>query len=145
MRTRRRAPHDESGFTLAELIVAITIEVVIFGALATAFVVVLNGGSSVNENLGKSADARFAANYIISDARNSSGPEISLTDIASCPDPTPPVAGPPTPVARFNWNATNPNGSTTANIADYVLVALDPAERAAAQALLLRRDVKRLA
>ena len=84
---------------------------------------VLNGGNSVNENLGKSNDARFAANYIISDARNSSGPEISLTDIATCPDPNPPVAGPQTAVARFNWNAPNAAGTTTANIADYVLVA----------------------
>jgi hypothetical protein len=123
MRIRRRTPRNESGFTLAELILTIAIETIIFGALATAFVVVLNGGTSVKENLGKSSDARFAANYIISDARNSSGPEISLTDIASCADPTPPVAGPQTAVARFNWNATNPNGSTTANIADYVLVS----------------------
>ena len=58
-RARARARPDESGFTLAELLLAIAIETIIFGALATAFVVVLNGGSSVNENLGKSADARF--------------------------------------------------------------------------------------
>ncbi len=122
-RPHRRARRDESGFTLAELILAIAIETIIFGALATAFVVVLNGGSSINENLGKSSDARYAANYIISDARNSSGPEISLTDVASCPDPSPPVAGPQTAVARFNWNAPNTAGTITANVADYVLVA----------------------
>ena len=114
MRVRRRARHNEAGFTLPELIITIAIETVIFGALATAFVVVLNGGASVSENLGKSSDARFAANYLISDARNSSGPELSLTDLASCPDPAPPVAGPATAVARFNWNAANAAGTTTA-------------------------------
>ena len=122
MRIRSRSPRNESGFTLPELILAIAIETIVFGALATAFVVVLNGGNSINENLGKSNDARFAANYIISDARNSSGPEISLTDIATCPDPNPPVAGPQTAVARFNWDAPNAAGTTTQNIAGYVLV-----------------------
>ena len=118
LRHRTGARRNEAGFTLPELILAIAIETIIFGALATAFVVVLNGGNSINENLGKSNDARFAANYIISDARNSSGPEISLTDIATCPDPNPPVAGPQTAVARFNWDAPNAAGTTTANIAE---------------------------
>src|SRR4051794_28648910 len=97
-RSRRRAnaPHDEAGFTLAELIVSIAIEAIIFGALATAFVVLLHSGTSINENLQRSDDARFAANYIISDARNSSGPEISFGNTTACPDPTPPVAGAPT-------------------------------------------------
>ena len=40
-----RRPPDEAGFTLAELLIAIAIETIIFGALATAFVVVLNGGT----------------------------------------------------------------------------------------------------
>ncbi len=119
----RCGERDESGFTLAELIVAVMIETIIFTALATAFVVVLQGGSSVNESLKKSADARLAAAYIVSDARNSSGPEISLTDTASCPDPNPPVAGAQTAVARFNWLATSAAGTTTANIIDYVLVS----------------------
>ena len=115
--------HDESGFTLAELIVALAIETVIFSALAAAFIVVLNGGTSVNENLKRSSDARIAAAYIVSDARNSSGPQTSLTDVASCPDASPPVAGTQTAVARFNWNAPNRDGTTTANISDYVLVS----------------------
>jgi hypothetical protein len=121
MRIRRRV-HDESGFTLAELIIALALETIIFGALATAFVVVLHGGSSVNENLQKSSDARFAAAYLVSDARNSSGPEISLVDTTSCPDPNPPVVGTQTAVARFNWNAPNEAGTTSANISNYVLV-----------------------
>jgi type II secretory pathway pseudopilin PulG len=119
----RGVRRDAAGFTIPELLVAIALETIIFGALATAFIVVLNGGDSVNENLNKSSDARFAANYIISDARNSSGPEISLTDATSCPDPTPPVAGAQTAVARFNWNSPNAAGTTTANITAYVLAS----------------------
>lgn len=114
---------DESGFTLAELIIAIAIETIVFGALATAFVVVLNGGTSVNDNLRRSSDARLAAAYIVSDARNSSGPEISLTDTTSCPDPSPPVVGTPTPIARFGWVTPSPSGATTPNVSDYVLVS----------------------
>jgi hypothetical protein len=111
----------EAGFTLPELIVSLALETIIFGALATAFIVVLNGSDSVNDNLNKSSDARFAANYIISDARNSSGPEISLTDATSCPDPAPPVAGTQTAVARFNWNSPNSAGTVTPNITNYVV------------------------
>ncbi|MDQ1474926.1 MAG: hypothetical protein QOE62_155, partial [Actinomycetota bacterium] len=118
-----RTPHDEAGFTLAELIVSIAIEAVIFGALATAFVVLLRGGTSINENLARSSDARFAANYIINDARNSSGPEISLVDTTSCPDPTPPVAGTPVAVARFGWDNRSSAGVVTANVSNYVLVS----------------------
>ncbi len=93
-RAHHRRASDERGFTLPEMLIALAIETIIFGALATAFVVVLNGGSTVNENLKRSSDARFAASYIASDARNSSGPEMSLTDTTSCPDPKPaPVLG----------------------------------------------------
>ncbi|MCU1467268.1 MAG: hypothetical protein JWM72_3196 [Actinomycetia bacterium] len=119
---RDRAPHDEAGFTLAELIVSIAIEAIIFGALATAFVVLLHGGTSINENLARSSDARFAANYLISDARNSSGPEISLINTTLCPDPTPPVAGTPVAVALFGWNNRSSTGVVTANLSNYVLV-----------------------
>jgi prepilin-type N-terminal cleavage/methylation domain-containing protein len=125
-RRRRRftgVRRDQSGFTLPELLVAMALETIIFGALATSFVVVLTGSDSVNDNLNKSSDARFAANYVISDARNSSGPEISLTDATSCPDPSPPVAGAQAAVARFNWNAPNAAGTATANITDYVIVS----------------------
>jgi type II secretory pathway pseudopilin PulG len=118
-----RPVRDESGFTLVELIVTLVLEMIIFGALASAFVLALNGGSAVNESLQKSSDARFAASYIASDARNSSGPEISLSDSTSCADANPPVPGPQTAVARFNWNAPNLAGSTTANISNYVLVS----------------------
>ena len=104
---------DEAGFTLPEMLVAIVIEALIVGALGMAFVGILNGSTSVNQSLSRSADARIAAHYIISDARNSSGPEVSLTDVTSCANPNPPVAGTKTPVVRFNWTTTDTLGGTT--------------------------------
>jgi len=110
----------------------LVIEALIVGGLGTAFILVLNNTTSVKDSLDRTEDARIAASYIISDARNSSGPETSLADTASCPDPSPPVSGTPTAVARFNWNSTSSAGVTTPNIVNYVLVSN----------ALLRRDCR---
>ena len=120
--SRRVAARDESGFTLPELLVAIVIEALIVGALGMAFVSILNGSTSVNQSLSRSGDARIVAQYIISDASNSSGPEVSLTDVTSCADPSPPVAGAVTPVVRFNWTTTASDASTTSETVIYYLV-----------------------
>jgi hypothetical protein len=48
---------------------------------------------------------------------------MSVTDTTSCADPTPPVTGTSTAVARFNWNAPNRVTAPTANISNYVLVS----------------------
>ena len=114
---------DQAGFTLIELLIVIVIEALIVGALGSAFVLVTNNSSQVKESLSRTGDARIAAAYIVSDARNSSGPETSLSDNASCPDPSPPVSGTPTAVVRFNWNTTSSVGATTPNIVNYVLVS----------------------
>ncbi|MDQ1480939.1 MAG: hypothetical protein QOI44_1800 [Actinomycetota bacterium] len=117
------ARRDEAGFTLVELLIVIVIEALIVGALGSAFILVTNNSSQVKESLARSGDARIAAAYIVSDARNSSGPETSLADTASCFDPSPPVSGTPTAVVRFNWNSTSSAGATTPNIVNYVLVS----------------------
>ena len=118
-----RGPNDEAGFTLVELLIVIVIEALIVGGLGSVFILVMNNSTSVKESLDRTEDARLAASYIISDARNSSGPETSLSDTASCPDPSPPVSGTPTAVVRFNWNSTSSVGATTANVVNYVLVS----------------------
>ena len=74
----------------------IVIEAMIVGGLGSVFILVMNNSTSVKDSLDRTEDARLAASYIISDARNSSGPETSLSDTASCPDPSPPVSGTPT-------------------------------------------------
>jgi Tfp pilus assembly protein PilW len=114
---------SEGGFTLVELLIVIVIEALIVGGLGSAFVLVMNNSASVKDTLDRSEDARIAAAYIVSDARNSSGPETSLTDTASCPDPSPPAAGTASAVVRFNWDSTSSVGATTAHVVNYVLVS----------------------
>jgi prepilin-type N-terminal cleavage/methylation domain-containing protein len=118
-----RVTRDDGGFTLVELLVVIVIESLIVGGLGSAFILIMNNSSSVKDSLDRTEDARIATSYIISDARNSSGPETSLSDTAACPDPSPPVAGTPSAVVRFNWNSTSSAGATTANVVNYVLVS----------------------
>jgi type II secretory pathway component PulJ len=115
--SRRPSHRGEVGFTLVEVLVAVVIEAMIVGALGMAFIGILKGTADVSQSLSRSSDARIAAAYIISDARNSSGPEISLTDTTSCGSGTG-----ATPVVRFNWNSTSSAGVPTANVVDYVLI-----------------------
>jgi type II secretory pathway component PulJ len=113
----------EAGFTLVELLIVIVIESLIVTGLGSAFILIMNNSTTVKDSLTRTNDARYAASYIVSDARNSSGPETSLSDTTSCPDANPPVAGTPTAVARFDWLSTSSTGATTANIINYVLVS----------------------
>jgi len=113
----------DSGFTLAEVLVAVVIEALVVGALSMAFIGILRGTAQVGQSLSKSADARIAAAYVISDASNSSGPEISLTDTTTCADPDPPVTGTPAPVVRFDSTSTNSAGANTPDIVIYSLVS----------------------
>jgi type II secretory pathway component PulJ len=119
----RRVERDDAGFTLVELLVVVVLEAMIVAALGSAFVLVMNSSTTVKDSLLRTNDARFTASYIVSDARNSSGPETSLSDTASCPDPSPPVSGSQTAVVRFNWNSTTSAGATTPNVVNYVQVS----------------------
>ena len=88
-----RIARDDAGFTIIELVIVVVIEAMIVTALGSAFVLVMNSSTTTKESLLRTNDARFVASYIVSDARNSSGPETSLSDTASCPDTSPPVSG----------------------------------------------------
>jgi type II secretory pathway pseudopilin PulG len=118
-RTRRRS--DETGVTLVELLVAIVVTAVILAALTTAFFVTSHNESSVQERLTKSHDAQLAASYIVADAQNTSGAEVSVVDTATCSDPNPPVSGPVTPLARLNWTDVSSAGPSVPKTANYVL------------------------
>jgi Tfp pilus assembly protein FimT len=117
-RTRRGS--DETGVTLVELLVAIVVTAVILAALTTAFFVTSHNESSVQERLTKSHDAQLAASYIVADAQNTSGTDVSLVDTATCSDANPPVSGPLTPLVRLNWTDTS-SLSSVQKTANYVL------------------------
>ncbi|MGO9875331.1 MAG: putative Ig domain-containing protein [Acidimicrobiia bacterium] len=119
----------DGGFTLVEMLIAVVIEAMIVGALGAAFIGILRGTSQVNQSLTQSGDARIAAAYIVSDAANSSGPEISLTDTTSCADTSPPEAGTQSPVVRFDWLSPSSTGTTTPIIVIYYLVSNDLVRR----------------
>ncbi len=123
------------------MLIAVVIEAIIVGALGMAFTGLLTNSNSVTGSLSRSSDARFAAEYMISDARNSSGPEISLTDTTSCTDASPPVTGAATAVVRFNWNSTSSSGAATPNIADYVLISHSLLRRHCVNGSLVTDDV----
>jgi hypothetical protein len=120
--SRSRIHRGQGGFTLVELLVAVMIEGLIVGALAAAFIGILRSSTQVNESLSRSSDARIAAAYIVNDASNSSGPEVSVTDTTSCADPSPPLAGSQTPVVRFNSTITSSSGGAEPDIVIYYLV-----------------------
>ena len=126
----------DDGFTLAEVLVAVVIEALVVGALSMAFIGILRGTSQVNQSLSQSGDARIAAAYFANDASNSSGPEISLTDVTSCLDPSPPVAGTAVPVVRFDSSVTNSIGTPESVIVIYSLVS----NTGAAPLSLVRRE-----
>jgi prepilin-type N-terminal cleavage/methylation domain-containing protein len=113
----------DAGFTLVELLIVIVLESIIVGAIGSAFILLLNNSTTVKENLSRTGDARIAAQYIVNDAGNSSGPETSLSDTTSCPDPNPPVAGTASAVVRFDWSTTSSTGVVAPDIVNYVLVS----------------------
>jgi Tfp pilus assembly protein PilV len=111
---------DEAGFTLVEVLVTIVVQTMIVGALAGAFVVFVRAHDSSKQRFQKSHDAQMAATYFVTDAQAASGPEVSLSDTMSCPDPSPPVSGTLTPVARFTWSVSAAAGTTTTSTINYV-------------------------
>src|ERR1700761_8735615 len=118
MRIRRG---EESGFTIIALLIAITLEAILVAGLGTAFIVTIKGATSVDQSFDRSADARIAAAYVVSDARTSSGPEVSLGTV-TCTDAHPPVTGTTTPVVEFSSTSTSSTGVDTDHLISYVLV-----------------------
>ncbi len=115
-----RARGDESGFTLVELLVTCVVQSMIVAAIASSFFLFAKAQDSTKKRLQKTTDAQLAATYFITDAQAVSGPEVSLTDTTSCADPSPPVTGTLTAVARLTWSVTAGAGTTTTDTINYV-------------------------
>jgi Tfp pilus assembly protein PilV len=110
----------EEGFTLVEVLVTVVVQALIVGMLAGAFIVFARTNDSSKQRFQKSHDAQMAAAYFVTDAQAASGPEVSLSDTTSCPDPNPPVSGTLTPVVRLTWSVSAAAGTTSTSTINYV-------------------------
>jgi prepilin-type N-terminal cleavage/methylation domain-containing protein len=90
----RQRLHDEQGFSLIELLIAVMVSGVILTALATGFIVTMKGTKGAHERLVESHDAQLLAAYFPSDVQSA---DESLVDLATWTADTTPAdcAGPP--------------------------------------------------
>jgi prepilin-type N-terminal cleavage/methylation domain-containing protein len=130
MNARRRNAH-EGGYTLVELIVALTILAMITGALTATFLTATNANANVSTRLHQSSDAQLIAGYWTADAQAAGGTNpdtgtkdtnlgVSTTDDGDC------GTGGADLVARFKWrewasrNDATTKDTYTTRVANYV-------------------------
>ena len=68
MTPSRRRPRLETGYTLIELIVTLTILAAISGAITGAFLTANNANANVSDRLHQSNDAQLTASFWTADA-----------------------------------------------------------------------------
>src|SRR5689334_1254760 len=102
---------SERGFTLIELIVAITILTIIGAAITESLIIGLRTTDNTNTRLGASSDAGLLATYFGSDAQSAS--DVSTSDTA---------CGGVVPVVRLLWTDPGETAPGTRVVA-YDLVA----------------------
>ncbi len=130
MRLIRRRPAGESGVTIIELLIALTILAVIIAPLAGAVIVYLRNTKATTDRMAESHDAQIAAAYFAHDVQS-----VGMRDWSAAPFPTIPSielgvamnASPygcgsdTTPVlVRFSWDDPAV-GSPTLRSASYVV------------------------
>jgi|GEM_PF-2371111 prepilin-type N-terminal cleavage/methylation domain len=74
----RRAPRTQTGFTLIELIISITLLAVITGAMTAAFITTNNANANTAERIHESNDAQLTAGFWTADAQAAGGIDPSL-------------------------------------------------------------------
>jgi prepilin-type N-terminal cleavage/methylation domain-containing protein len=134
MRLNRRRPTGDSGVTLIELLVALTILAVIIAPLASAVIVYLRNTKATTDRMAESHDAQIAAAYFAHDVQS-----VGMRDWSAAPFPTIPsielaVAMNATPygcgtdatpvLARFVWDDPAV-GAPTLRSASYVVKQVD--------------------
>ena len=79
---KRRAGRPESGYTLIELIISLTLLATITGALVAAFLTTNNANANVSERIHESNDAQIIAGFWTADAQAAGGvdPALGATD-----------------------------------------------------------------
>jgi type II secretory pathway pseudopilin PulG len=104
-----RSARGESGFTLIELILTMSMLTIIVGAIAATVIVGLRDATGVDTRLSESHDAQRASEYFVNDAQSAAGVTLNTND--SCADLTPPLV-------TFTWA-----DSGVANVATYEVKA----------------------
>src|SRR5947209_6522111 len=94
----------EAGFTLIEVLIALSLTAVIVGALAEALIVGVRTSDGTSQRLALSHDAEISARWFASDASSS---DTVTTAASSCSDG---VSS--TPVVQFQWTEHTPNGGS---------------------------------
>ena len=109
-RIRDRIRCIDGGFTLIELVIAMTLSLLIGGVVVAALVTSLNVAKATTEQVGDSADAGLIASFLLRDAQSAGGidPATALADptLGVSTDPADPAgqacrADPS--VVRFSW------------------------------------------
>jgi prepilin-type N-terminal cleavage/methylation domain-containing protein len=97
--------HSQSdGFTLVELLIAMFIMVIVFGAVSASFALSLRSSDESTQRLAESQDADFTDSYFTKDAQ--SADTVSSTT-ANCGSGTGPV------IVAFSWSDTSATKNVT--------------------------------
>lgn len=104
---------DASGFTLVELLVAMSISLIISGVLATSIVVGLRNADASGQRLFNSHDAQIAQSYFTTDVLSADLVDVEATD-SSCAGAAGDVL-----LVRFHWSVrpADPTSSLTYQVA----------------------------
>jgi len=73
VRNGRRAPGEDRGITLVELLIAMTLTLILSGVLVAAVITSLNVASATSDNLKSSVDVRLVSSYLARDAQGAGG------------------------------------------------------------------------
>jgi prepilin-type N-terminal cleavage/methylation domain-containing protein len=131
---KRRLARADSGYTLIELIISMTLLALITGALVAAFITTNDANANTSERIHESNDAQLTAGFWTADAQAAGGvdPTLGARDtalgvLASDDDGGCTVSG-GTKVIGFKWKEWSSrdaagNDSFTTRVANYVYVA----------------------
>ena len=108
-RGRAAGDHTEAGFTLVEVLIAVTLLAMIMGALTAAFVTSIKLASDTTQHTKESNDAQLIAAFLVRDAQAAGATNaitgvpdakygITLNDATGCAVPSG-----DTTVVRFEW------------------------------------------
>ena len=108
---RRLRDWDESGITLLELLISISLGAILVGALTVALITSLRTIGATGVRYTESHDAQLATTYFASDASSTSSSGLSTTNTVTCADPSDHAAA--STIASFEWSDANANSITS--------------------------------